>query len=210
LGEDPSWSGHNLFCAQENQQFLHQNDRLRNNTVATNDSSSDTHNHQHHNDQNQYSDQNQQQPPIVKKEEPRMTASISHGNSTFTANLGKHISMTEMHPMASSSSCLDTVHENATIAKSMHILRPIQGVESWQTSRRYLIAPAALAACSPAVVSAFWGYHCNNQGVDSNSGDDNIKNIAQSLAFQTPSQGALATTFFVVGRMYTFLQFDSQ
>lgn len=54
------------------------------------------------------------------------------------------------------SNLLETVHENVTIHKTMRMLRPIQGANVWQTGRRYLIAPAALAACSPTVISAFW------------------------------------------------------
>jgi len=45
------------------------------------------------------------------------------------------------------SSSLPTVDENVSIHKSMRMLRPFQTVDCWQAGRRYLIGPAALAAC---------------------------------------------------------------
>ena len=45
------------------------------------------------------------------------------------------------------SSSLPTVDENVSIHKSMRMLRPFQTVDHWQPGRRYLIGPAALAAC---------------------------------------------------------------
>jgi hypothetical protein len=45
------------------------------------------------------------------------------------------------------SSSLPTVDENVSIHKSMRMLRPFQMVDSWQSGRRYLIGPAALATC---------------------------------------------------------------
>lgn len=53
---------------------------------------------------------------------------------------------------------LETVDEqNISIHKSMRILKPIHGTESWETGRRYLIAPAALAACPLPVVNRLSG-----------------------------------------------------
>lgn len=46
-----------------------------------------------------------------------------------------------------STGSLPTVDENVSIHKSMRMLRPFQSHESWQAGRRYLIGPAALAAC---------------------------------------------------------------
>lgn len=42
---------------------------------------------------------------------------------------------------------LPTVDENVSIHKSMRMLRPFQMTDSWQSGRRYLIGPAALATC---------------------------------------------------------------
>lgn len=53
---------------------------------------------------------------------------------------------------------LETVDEhNISIHKSMRLLKPVQGVESWETGRRYLIAPAALAACPLTAVNRLSG-----------------------------------------------------
>jgi len=48
---------------------------------------------------------------------------------------------------------LETVDEqDISIHKGMRLLKPVQGTESWQQGRRYLIAPAAMAACPlPAI-----------------------------------------------------------
>ena len=48
-----------------------------------------------------------------------------------------------------------TSRDSVDIAKGMRILKPILGVESWQQGRRYLIAPAVLAACPLQVFSTF-------------------------------------------------------
>jgi serine/threonine protein kinase len=48
---------------------------------------------------------------------------------------------------------LDTVHEDAVAIKSdARVLKAVQGVDVWQHGRRYLIAPAALAACPLSVM----------------------------------------------------------
>lgn len=46
---------------------------------------------------------------------------------------------------------LQTVTEDMVIQRPM--LKPIQGPESWQPERRYLIAPAALSSCPPQVLA---------------------------------------------------------
>jgi serine/threonine protein kinase len=56
---------------------------------------------------------------------------------------------------------LDTVQETVNIAKSgMRVLKQISGVEAWQSGRRYLIAPAALAACPVSAVTSLFGNSC--------------------------------------------------
>lgn len=53
---------------------------------------------------------------------------------------------------------LETVDEhNISIHKSMRLLKPIQGVESWETGRRYLIAPAVLASSPLTVLNRLSG-----------------------------------------------------
>lgn len=84
---------------------------------------------------------------------------------------------------------LETVHENVTIHKTMRMLRPIQGANVWQTGRRYLIAPAVLASCSPKVISAFW--HVKNcQISDANTNQD----AASTLVFKSAAECAQTST----------------
>jgi hypothetical protein len=53
---------------------------------------------------------------------------------------------------------LETVDEhNISIHKSMRMLKPVTGTESWESGRRYLIAPAALAACPLTVINRLSG-----------------------------------------------------
>jgi calcium/calmodulin-dependent protein kinase I len=53
---------------------------------------------------------------------------------------------------------LETVDEqNISIHKGMRLLKPVQGTESWQQGRRYLIGPAALATCSLSVINRLSG-----------------------------------------------------
>jgi hypothetical protein len=46
-----------------------------------------------------------------------------------------------------SSSLLTVNEDDVYFAKSMRMLKPVQGPESWEAGRRYLIAPAALSSC---------------------------------------------------------------
>jgi hypothetical protein len=43
------------------------------------------------------------------------------------------------------------------IYKGMRLLKAIEGVDSWQSGRRYLIAPAAMASCSLTVTNKLAG-----------------------------------------------------
>jgi hypothetical protein len=56
---------------------------------------------------------------------------------------------------------LETVDEhNLSIHKGMRLLKPIEGTETWEQGRRYLIAPAALAACPLTVINKLSGGFC--------------------------------------------------
>jgi hypothetical protein len=56
---------------------------------------------------------------------------------------------------------LETVDEHSiSIHKSMRLLKPMEGTESWEQGRRYLIAPAAMAACPLTVVNKLSGDLC--------------------------------------------------
>jgi hypothetical protein len=52
----------------------------------------------------------------------------------------------------------ETVDEaSISIHKTMRLLKPIEATETWQQGRRYLTAPAAMAACPLTVVSSMSG-----------------------------------------------------
>lgn len=66
----------------------------------------------------------------------------------------------ELHlPMnAGSSLQLEPVDEQSILIQtSLRLLKPVQGCESWQTGRRYLIAAAAMASCPMTVVDKLAG-----------------------------------------------------
>ena len=52
---------------------------------------------------------------------------------------------------------LATVTEDIGVQRSLTMLKTIQGPESWQSGRRYLIAPAVLSACPLQVLSSLSG-----------------------------------------------------
>lgn len=52
---------------------------------------------------------------------------------------------------------LDTVFETLPVQKDLRVLKPILSVDAWQTGRRYLIAPAAMAACPLKVLTVLSG-----------------------------------------------------
>jgi hypothetical protein len=57
-------------------------------------------------------------------------------------------------PKTMTASSLPVVNEDAVlINRSIRMLKPVQGPESWEACRRYLIAPAALATCPLLVLS---------------------------------------------------------
>jgi hypothetical protein len=48
---------------------------------------------------------------------------------------------------------LPVVNEDVVMNRSIRMLKPVQGPESWEPGRRYLIAPAALSSCPLLVLS---------------------------------------------------------
>ena len=53
---------------------------------------------------------------------------------------------------------LEQVDEtNISVRKGMRMLKPFEATDSWQKDRRYLIAPAALAACPLKVINKLSG-----------------------------------------------------
>lgn len=64
----------------------------------------------------------------------------------------------EPKPQLGSSFPLEPFDEqNIKIERGKRLLKPVQGVDKWQTGRRYLIAPAALSYCSLAVINKLSG-----------------------------------------------------
>jgi hypothetical protein len=47
--------------------------------------------------------------------------------------------------------------QNISIHRSLRLLKPVEAADTWQTGRRYLISPAALAACPLSVVTSLSG-----------------------------------------------------
>lgn len=79
-------------------------------------------------------------------------------------SLPAHLTVTSEHNLAqllsaqsSKGSSLPTVDENLVTTKSFRVLKPVQGPESWDAGRRYLIAPAALSVCPLHVMSSLSG-----------------------------------------------------
>lgn len=84
------------------------------------------------------------------------------------------------------SSSLPTVDENVSIHKSMRMLRPFQTVDHWQAGRRYLIGPAALAACPllQGISSLSLSSACHTRGLES-AGDDSVAANGQETKVAT-------------------------
>lgn len=129
LGDDPSLSGRSLFFAQKNEQLVEGNYTM-----------------------------------TSSKSQGQMDSALSSASSSLTATTeyqhpGRHRSSSLTG--GSYNSSLDTVQETASNIKNIHqavrILKQISGVETWQTGRRYLIAPAALAACPVSAVMFLFG-----------------------------------------------------
>lgn len=80
------------------------------------------------------------------------------------------------------SKSLGIVTEEALINKSLRMLKPIAGPETWNQGRRYLIAPAILATCPLQVLSALSG---------------SVKNLESSgdFSFGIVFLGAAAVTY---------------
>lgn len=74
----------------------------------------------------------------------------------FTETLSERNVVRELN--VSTSLPLETVDEHSiSIHKSLRLLKPMQGTDCWEQGRRYLIAPAALAACPLTVVNKLSG-----------------------------------------------------
>jgi calcium/calmodulin-dependent protein kinase I len=85
---------------------------------------------------------------------------------------GRHL---PLHP-----SPLDTVQEVVSIAKSMRILKPIVGAEAWEAGRRYLIAPASLAACPVSAAASLFGNSISSEMIS-------VQEAAAAITSQTAS-----------------------
>jgi calcium/calmodulin-dependent protein kinase I len=77
-------------------------------------------------------------------------------NISINSRLGGSISHNNLTHFNNHSAPLETVQESVAI-KSSRILKPILGVDTWNHGRRYLIAPAALAACPLKVLTTLSG-----------------------------------------------------
>jgi hypothetical protein len=80
------------------------------------------------------------------------------GISIVSSRLGLGASISHNNLMASFQHfpVVETVQESVAI-RSARLLKPILGVDTWSNGRRYLIAPAALAACPLTVLTTLSG-----------------------------------------------------
>ena len=78
---------------------------------------------------------------------------------------------------------LEPVHEDSVSIKSSRLLRAISGVETWETGRRYLIGPAALAACPTAALNSLLKNSCTTP-IDV-SKDSNVATDGSNSTFET-------------------------
>jgi serine/threonine protein kinase len=78
---------------------------------------------------------------------PQQPPHHAHSRSVSHNNLRGHFNI---------SPSLETVQESVAI-RSGRLLKPILGVDTWSLGRRYLIAPAALAACPLTVLTTLSG-----------------------------------------------------
>eukprot|EP00980_Cylindrotheca_fusiformis_P011748 scaffold2794_cov100-Cylindrotheca_fusiformis.AAC.6 len=93
--------------------------------------------------------------PSSSRTYPDMSYSL-----TMKQGAGTSVSRPRMHlPMSSGSSLqLQPVDEQSLlIQNNLRLLKPVQGCDSWQNGRRYLIGAAAMATCPVAVVDKLAG-----------------------------------------------------
>jgi serine/threonine protein kinase len=138
LGDDPSHKGHNLYWAP--------NQRLAATVFGPPPPTSSL-----------QQQQNQQLPGPGPHYAHTRSASVSATSSRL--GLGGSVSHNNLNNLKghfSISPSLETVQESVAI-KSARILKPILGVDTWSNGRRYLIAPAALAACPLTVLTTLSG-----------------------------------------------------
>jgi calcium/calmodulin-dependent protein kinase I len=111
---------------------------------------------------------------------PTLTSVVSHGNLKQQA--AGIVAAPSSFPSSASALCLESVpehhrtdgrfdHHQQQHHRQSRILRPFNRVDSWQPGRRYLIAPAILAACPTAVWHSLGGG--SSCSLSSNSGSTN-------------------------------------
>ncbi|KAG7347478.1 Ser/Thr protein kinase [Nitzschia inconspicua] len=95
--------------------------------------------------------------------------------------------MSERHIMYSSRP-LETVEEqDISIHTGMRLLKPVQGTETWQSGRRYLIAPAVMSACPLPAIKKLSGSLIQSASEAATSG--------RSQAFGTVDLGEALMTY---------------
>jgi hypothetical protein len=91
---------------------------------------------------------------------------------------------------------LETVDEqNISIHKSMRLLKPIEGTDSWEQGRRYLIAPAALAACPLTVINKLSGGFVQSAAQAATAGTSRNTNAKKRAFFGTIELGEALITY---------------
>jgi hypothetical protein len=75
----------------------------------------------------------------------------------------------------------------------MRMLKPIEGTDSWQSGRRYLIAPAALAACPLSVVASLSGTICRTaaQAATTTMSESTSESSTSTLKMRTTAFGTI-------------------
>lgn len=100
-------------------------------------------------------------------------------------------------------SSLPTVTEDVVVTKSTRILKPVQGPESWEDGRRYLIAPAALSVCPLQVLSRISGHKYLEDYTDSAFGTVELgKATVKYVGAQQHYSGSWVTCKFLLKQNY--------
>lgn len=85
----------------------------------------------------------------------RYNMAITGTRATMPAQACSERDLRVMANNASVAPPLDTVDENTiSIEKGKRMLKPVNGTETWESGRRYLIAPAVLSACPLQIVNS--------------------------------------------------------
>lgn len=80
---------------------------------------------------------------------------------------------------------LEPVDENNISIKGMRLMKPLDGTDSWQPGRRYLIASAAMASCSLFVINNLSGDFVQNA----------VEAVARPESFGTIDLGEALMTY---------------